>query len=225
MKNSEIAHYILSTTYKADADTFHIVEEILNQPRSTDDFFPRSVYKDADDSHFVEIVGIDSLSLLDEYLEDNDTLLNESKLRDQLTYDIRREVIRHQDTVKSINNWIPSTENIQMRYIEVPLYLLDEYHQWRDGTIFKNVSGRDEITGFTAYHSVISNVPGVTFFVEFDCAPEVINEGFTNAEYRRIVKDANSYIVGGNQNLYTRFYGKVYSSYDSVNLNNKQKVA
>lgn len=222
MTTQSIAPYVLINTYKADPDTYHTIEDLLTSRRSTDDQVPRSVYKDQAESHFIEILGLSSLTDLDSYLTNDETRNFESKIGDNLSYDIRREVLRQQDIVKPTARWIPSTDNLQMRYIEVPLYLLDEYHNWRQDTIFANVSKRDEINGFTAYHSVISQQPGVTFFVEFDCTPDELHEGFQSDEYKQIVKDANTYIIGGNQNLYTRFYTNIFTSYNNTN---KQAVA
>lgn len=216
MNSQTIAPYVLINTYKADPDTYHTIEHLLMSTRLTDAQVPRSVYKDEAESHFIEILGLSSLTDLDTYLMHVETRNFDSKISDHLSYDIRREVLRQQDIVKPTAKWIPSTDNIQMRYIEVPLYLLDEYHIWRQDTIFANVSKREEINGFTAYHSIISQQPGVTFFVEFDCTPEDLHKGFHSDEYKKIVKDANTYIIGGNQNLYTRFYSKVFSSYDNT---------
>ena len=66
------------------------------------------------------------------------------------------------------------------------------------------------IESFDAYHSLISQIPGVMFISCFNGSVETYLKPFTDDNYKNIVTQAgDSYITGGNEGLYTKIYKKL----------------
>lgn len=214
MANSTASRYLLMTKYKTDAHFLGSLESALCRPRPTDADFPRVVYRSTDNNDLhdlIEIIALQRLSDCETPCSDGAGVHFDETIRPFLSHDARREILKLRDVVKAPLSVLPTASNLQVRYIEVPPYLLDEYHEWRGKTIFANVRKRPEITAFVAYHSILSMHPGVSFFVEFDGARAAYEAGFKSPEYQAIVKQAGSrYIVGGSGSLHTAFYKRLY---------------
>jgi len=73
-----------------------------------------------------------------------------------LSSDIRRELLEFIESPKPSSNLIPDTPYIQLRHIEVKPDMMSQYRQWRENTIFDVVRISEEISEFSAYHSIIS---------------------------------------------------------------------
>lgn len=204
------SQYILLNTYLTDEEHFDSLVSILKSDLNIDKIADRASYILRKESRAIDIIGAGNLAEVSALLENQSLQADEALLRDVMTHDIRREIVKLHTPVKPLKNIIPTGEKIQLRYIEVPGFHLNEYFDWRIKTIFANVLSRDEITGFSAYHSVVSAQPGVTFFVEYDGSYEDLMKGFTSEEYNDIVEQANRFIVGGNKNLYLRPYDRIY---------------
>jgi hypothetical protein len=123
--------------------------------------------------------------------------------------DWRRQVLKLQESVKPLDYDLPNSKFLQLRHIEVPLRVHNEYLKWREKTIFAHVKQQDEIEFFLAYHSVLSSEPGVMFLSGFSC-PEKYKTIFSQEKYQNIIKEAGEkYIFGGEKGLYTRIYQKI----------------
>lgn len=206
------ANFILVSRINfSDPQNGEKINEILSRQRDTDVQFPRSVYvHDGEDNHFVELVALNEMAEFAEYCRHKSTLKFIEEISPFMHCDIRRELIEIKDIVKKMSEVLPVSHQMQMRYIEVPLNVMEDYHHWRKETIFKNILKRDEIKGFIAYHSVISTIPGVTFFVDYDCTPEQLTAGFKGPHYQQIIEQAPRYVL--HDTLSTRFYTLAYTS-------------
>jgi hypothetical protein len=125
-----------------------------------------------------------------------------------MSSDWRQQIFEIVDSVKPCIELLPSTEKLQMRYIEVPLSVHDEYLEWRERTIFDVIKQSSNIECFLAYHTIMSTQPGVMFFSGFEGnTSSYIQDNFKTPKYDEIVKEAGSkYISGGEDGLYTRVY-------------------
>jgi hypothetical protein len=102
---------------------------------------------------------------------------------------------------------VPNAPHLQLRRIEVPPRALEEYYDWRRGTIFAHVTGRSEVESFSAYHSVLSTEPGVLFVAQFSCSVESYLASFRTPEYDEFVKYAGArFIAGGPSSLHTSLW-------------------
>ncbi|WP_032116577.1 hypothetical protein WH390_00285 [Candidatus Arsenophonus nilaparvatae] len=130
------------------------------------------------------------------------------RFADVLSKDIRRELLKFVESPIHNKKYLPETEYIQLRHVEVPAHNYQQYLQWRDETIFNVVrDNKDKIESFEAFHSLISGMPGVMFISAFNVDKDTYKEAFTNARYQEIIKQAgDNYITGGNEGLYTRIY-------------------
>ena len=153
----------------------------------------------------LEIKSISALSDLD-----SSYLFDTKEFDKNLASDIQRQVLRLKNIVKPQESILPESKYLQLRHIEVPLHILEEYHMWRDQTIFSHVVKQSEIESFLAYHSIISTEPGVMFLSGFSCKIDDYLSGFKKPEYIDIVKQAGEkYIFGGQAGLYTKIYKRL----------------
>lgn len=128
-------------------------------------------------------------------------------LSGNLTSDWKLQVLKYEETVKVLENDLPTSPFLQLRHIEVPLNVYPKYLEWRKSTIFKHVLQQTKIDYFLSYHSLISTEPGVMFFSGFSCHPIEYQQIFNNPKYAEIVKEAgNQFITGGERGLYTSIY-------------------
>jgi hypothetical protein len=160
----------------------------------------------------VELIAFADYDALSDYLQAEQLEQDTNALRKLMTHDVRREILTMHTPVKPSATYLPTSEKFQQRYIEVPGMVLPEYFQWRIKTIFAHVLKRDDVHSFLAYHSLVSSTPGVYFFVEFDSSYESLMTGFTSPEYQEIIRQADQFIVGGNVNLSTKGFERIYVS-------------
>lgn len=124
-----------------------------------------------------------------------------------LISDWRRQILKLEDSVKPLEIDLPASPFLQLRYIEVPICVYEQYLDWRKDTIFHHVKCQKDIDFFLSYHSVMSTEPGVMFLSGFSCAPEEYLSLFKTPKYYQIVKEAgDKYIAGGEKGLYTKLY-------------------
>lgn len=124
-----------------------------------------------------------------------------------LCADVRRELLEFVEAPKPCAELFPDTPYVQLRHVEVKPDMMAQYRGWRDETIFDVVRGSDEISTFSAYHSVISGQPGVMFISGFSVEPEDYRKIFESDRYQSIVRQAGDrYITGGTTGLYTKIY-------------------
>jgi hypothetical protein len=142
-------------------------------------------------------------------IKDSPLLSLEEKLKHSLLSDWKRQILTLKDTVKPQNCELPITPFIQLRHIEVPLKVYNDYTSWRKRTIFEYIKENSKVDSFLAYHSLLSTEPGVTFFSGFSCETKDYLDSFNTPEYQKIVKEAGSqFICGGEKSLYTKIYRK-----------------
>ncbi|MCX7121992.1 MAG: hypothetical protein NTZ67_09540 [Gammaproteobacteria bacterium] len=128
-----------------------------------------------------------------------------------LRSDLRQELLVFVENIVPQENSLPAGEYLQLRHIEVPLNVYEDYAAWRKETIFKHVKQLKNIDSFVAYHSVLSNQPGVMFVSSFSCAPEDYLAGFKTEAYQEIIKQAGDrFISGGKNGLYTTIYKEIH---------------
>lgn len=208
------AKYIMQNTYLTTPDRIDKLASILSGVLNIDAAprLQRAVYLLNKGCQIVELVGFSSLDELTALLNAEGLQEDEARLREHMSNDVRREVLKLHTPVKPSQTLIPSTENLQIRYIEVPGCVLPEYFQWRTRTIFSHVLKREDVLSFLAYHSCLSSTPGVTFYVEYEGDYDDLMRGFATPEYKEIIRQADKFIVGGNVNLATNGYHRIYAS-------------
>jgi hypothetical protein len=118
--------------------------------------------------------------------------------------DLRTSLLGLEEVVKPSSSSVPSARRLQVRYIEVPPRLGDEYRAWRAKTIFPYVRSRAEVDAFKAYVSCVSEAPGVYFLSESSCEREDYLAAFATPAYQAIVAEAGArYIADGVAGLKT----------------------
>jgi hypothetical protein len=195
---------ILINEYKANSENWRAIADSLNiigQEKSDS----RVIYFALDFSAVIEIKAIKSFSEISSIL--NDSKKSTDLIKDGLMCDIRRQILTLVEVIKDQDQLVPNTDYLQLRHIEVPLSVYDEYLIWRQRTIFSHVKKQSTIQSFVAYHSLISTEPGVMFLSGFNGNINDYQAGFDSKEYKEIVKEAGTkYIAGGERGLYTTLY-------------------
>ncbi|QUM86702.1 MULTISPECIES: hypothetical protein [unclassified Moritella] len=163
-------------------------------------------YLEENENHFLELIAVEKFSDLETLMIQREAFMTE--LSPLLSSDIRQQVFQLEDTVKAIDTALPTTEKLQLRYIEVPLSVKDAYLNWREDTIFEVVRGASQIDCFLAYRTLFSTQPGVMFFSGFNGdSSQYMADIFLTPKYQQIVKEAgDQYITGGADGLYTRIF-------------------
>ena len=134
-------------------------------------------------------------------------LINE--LGSMLNSDFHQELLEFKENVIPQKDILPNNNYLQLRHIEVPIKVIDNYSDWRNETIFQHVKSLKNVDSFVAYHSLFSTLPGVMFICNFSCEPSKYLLGFNNEDYKNIITQAgNKYIAGGKEGLYTKIYKK-----------------
>ena len=168
-----------------------------------------NIYLSKNDNSLLELRTVEDLIQLKKLLnEDFSQLKANTKIL--LQSDFRQNLLSFvEDVIPQITK-LPMGDYLQMRYIEVPLCVYDDYKHWRNETIFKHVRNLKNIDSFVAYHSLLSAKPGVMFISSFSGDPEKYLSGFNNPAYQEIVRQAGDrFITGGNNGLYTTMYQKL----------------
>jgi hypothetical protein len=164
----------------------------------------RSLYRQDDGSRLLELRSLATLGELENVLGHKEDWTSFAGGRAHLLSDVRRSIIGFVESVRPRASAVPTARGLQVRYIEVPPLVIEEYLSWRERTIFAHVRTRDDIRSFEAYQSVVSTQPGVYFLSEFECEKKDYLERFAAPEYRAIVEQAGRrYICGGEASLST----------------------
>lgn len=163
-------------------------------------------YLEENENHFLELIAVEKFSDIETLMIQREAFMAE--LSPLLSSDIRQQVFQLEDTVKAIDTALPTTEKLQLRYIEVPLSVKDAYLNWREDTIFEVVRGASQIDCFLAYRTLFSTQPGVMFFSGFNGdSSQYMADIFLTPKYQQIVQEAgDQYITGGADGLYTRIF-------------------
>lgn len=178
-------------------------------PHFIDDSTTRNFWSD-EQNELMQLRAFEGLSELPDTLAKCETEL--SLATPALAGDVRRELVGLVEQVKSADDALPKTPYVQLRHVEVVPKRMADYRKWREETIFDVVRSHDEIESFSAYHSLISGVPGVMFVSGFSCAPETYAAVFNSERYKTIIQQAgDGYITGGTDGLYTRIYNGLTS--------------
>jgi hypothetical protein len=201
---SHAAKYLLTTEISIKRDGIETVKESWLKTISN---FSTFLYQAEESDSLLEIRGFNTITEFSEFLEQNVYINNFKNISHFFESDFSQELLLHKQDVVPQSDELPSGLFLQMRHIEVPLKVYDEYLNWRSETIFKHVRNLENIDSFTAYHSLLSKQPGVMFLSSFSCEPELYLPGFKNSSYGEIVKQAGKkYITGGKNALYTKIY-------------------
>lgn len=206
------APIVVQNTYITSQELVGSLVDLLSKPLAIDEVCDRVAFKADLTPEVVELLAFDDYDALGEYLQAEQLERDANALRKLMTHDVRREILTMHTPVKPSATYLPTSEKFQQRYIEVPGMVLPEYFQWRIKTIFAHVLKREDVHSFLAYHSLVSSTPGVYFFVEFDSSYESLMSGFTSPEYQEIIRQADQFIVGGNVNLSTKGFERIYVS-------------
>ncbi|WP_417280971.1 hypothetical protein [Celeribacter sp.] len=178
-------------------------------PRFIDDATTRNFWSD-EQNELMQLRAFEGLSELPDTLTKCGSEL--SQATPGLIGDVRRELVELVEQVKRAEDALPQTPYVQLRHVEVVPERMAEYRKWREETIFDVVRSHDEIESFSAYHSLISGVPGVMFVSGFSCPSEAYAAVFNSERYKTIVQQAgDGYITGGTDGLYTRIYNGLAS--------------
>lgn len=210
MAASQPFNFVLMSNYITSDALYGDFVEYASKKRPLDNVAQRVTYQLDEENRVMELIGFETLAELTQMLKNPAFMEDEQKLLPHLDHAVRREIIELHTEVRPIRLAIPTTEQLQVRYIEVPSNTLLEYFDWRERTIFEHVRNSETVDGFLAYQSMVSYQPGVTFFVEYHCETEELHNSFNTPHYKDIVKQAAPYIVGGSKNLYTRFFKRTF---------------
>ena len=166
------------------------------------------LYRHIEDKTLLEIRAYNSLDEITKYSSEREMLWE--NIKQFAAGDFRREIFSYIEEPKPTASSLPEAKYLQLRYVEVLPPKYDEYRVWRDKTIFEVVRKSDEISTFSAYHSLFSSIPGVLFLSSFDVDPDMYKRVFNSPRYMEIVQEAgDNYITGGNKGLATRMYARV----------------
>ena len=178
--------------------------------RESDARAPRSVYRSADGDRIVELVAIDGWAAVPEVLAARDRFAR--SVTPALAGDWHAQLLTFVEDLTPGPERVPRSPGLELRHIEVPLAVHAEYLPWRRSTLFPPVAHRPEIDEFTAYHSLLSTRPGVTFVVGFSTDPAAYRAVYETPEYREVLRQAGSrYIAGGLGALHTEIFTRVAS--------------
>ncbi len=169
----------------------------------------RICYRQEDSqNHFLELIAMNDFSESYTLLTGRTTFNN--KLTPYMKSDWKQQLFKHVESPKPEKNKLPQAPKLQLRYIEVPLSVHDDYLNWRESTIFKTVRNAEQIDSFQAYHTLLSTQPGVMFFSGFSGdSKKYMKNIFETSHYKKIISDAGSkYISGGENGLFTRIFVK-----------------
>lgn len=206
MNDSE--NFMLITEFKVVPEQENAVIKIWKSIYQNDD--KRCLYKNMENNNFLEIILLNKAT--DMHIKLNNNVRDDfvSQIKPLLLSDWRMQLLELKDEVITNGKLLPTTKYLQLRYIEVPLKVYDEYFQWRRSTIFDHVKKYSEIESFSAYHSIISTQPGVIFLSGFSGDVDKYLTIFSCDEFQRISNEAKrKYILGGDQGLFTILYEKI----------------
>lgn len=168
-----------------------------------------SFYISQDEDELIEFTSLSSLNDLAEH--ENNLIKAFNDYANYINGDIKRELLTYVESPISSSTSIPQTKYVQLRHVEVMPKAYQAYLKWRRETIFNVVHNNSAtIDSFDAYHSFISQIPGVMFISCFNCSIDEYMKPFTDDNYKNIVTQAgDNYITGGNEGLYTKVYKKL----------------
>lgn len=170
--------------------------------------FPRAVYFRDEENSILEIIAIDNLSEIE-----NVMMLRESfdiGVRKLMRSDWHNTLLEYKEDLKSTIRPIPTSDFIELRHIEVPLNVYEEYKEWRKRTIYQHLGAKNEIDVFSYYHTVIGDKPGVYFLVGFSTNVDDYCQIYQEPEYQNILDQAGKkYISGGLSGLSTEIYKRL----------------
>lgn len=203
-----ISQYLLINCYSVLKGQEQNIQDFVTK-NATITLNKNSFYSSLDGDELIEFISLNSLNELTDY--ENRFALAFSDYACYLRGDIKRELLRYVESPIKARTAIPQTNYVQLRHVEVLPSAYQAYLKWRNETIFEVVrNNSNTIDSFDAYHSLISQVPGVMFIACFNGSIEEYMEPFTNDHYKNIITQAgDSYIKGGNEGLYTKVYKKL----------------
>ncbi|WP_296657391.1 hypothetical protein [Paraburkholderia sp.] len=169
--------------------------------------FHREAYRgESEPQRFLELIALPTVESLFSVLEGRQEFVR--NMRNTLASDWHQQVLTLVNEVKPGEAPLPRAGKLQLRYIEVPLSVQDEYLAWRESTIFDVVRNAPQVSSFAAYHTLLSMQPGVMFLSAFEGdTVSYSKDVFETERYQEIVKQAGSrFIAGGENGLYTRVF-------------------
>jgi hypothetical protein len=200
------AHLVMLTRTSVLPEQWQNAVDLWSKPAGRGAEAARFANQEA--SCLVELAAIASLEELPRALAERAE--REAALRPHLSGDWSREVLVHVEDVVPQTTSLPATQRLELRYIEVPLSAYDEYRAWRRRTIFPSVSRHSQVQSFSAYQSLFSTRPGVTFVVGFSCPVPEYRAVYETEEYRSILVTAGrQFIRGGRAGLETMTFERV----------------
>lgn len=203
---SAACSYLLTTEFQVKDGCLEQAADRWRQQQSSH----HCLYFSEAKNSIVELKVVEKENISEVIPRDNDAALK-ALMSSLLRSDIKRELLTKKESVVDQQDVLPHSEYLQLRHIEVPLCVHEEYLTWREKTIFKFVKDMPCIDSFVAYHSVFSTLPGVMFVSGFSCDPANYLAGFSTETYINIIKQAgNRYIAGGEQGLYTSLYQRYH---------------
>ncbi len=198
------APIILINEFTPVAERFQDSLKILDLNRPDTNIY--QLYVSEQEEDILEIFAVTSLFNLNDIVKERNAQLGKT-LNKYLNSDYKRQVLALKEIVKPQRMSLPDYQYLQLRNIEVPLHRLEEYHTWREQTIFKYVKTQPGVESFVAYHSVISTNPGVLFLSGFSGDIEQYLSQFTKPEYQEIIKQAGDRFIRGTLN--SKLYKKI----------------
>lgn len=201
------APYLVVTEFEFLKGNERRIIDIWNSSKAKVILGESVLYKAIQKNSLVLLYKIEQFNDAQEFIESISFNQFINEISSFLDSDFHQEIVALVKQVTPRENLLPTSTFMQLRHIEVPLSGIEEYLDWREGTIFDFVERNDKVKSFVAFHSLLSSTPGVLFITEFEGDPDDYRNSFLTPEYQKIIKEAgHDHIKGG---LNTFEYTKV----------------
>jgi hypothetical protein len=170
--------------------------------------YSRVVYERAEEYALLEIIALPDMDDMANIIRNRHDFINNAK--QFMRSDWHITVLQYMEDLKPTVKPVPTSHFIELRHIEVPLSIYEEYKQWREKTIYRVLKPKKEIEVFSYYHTILGEKPGVYFIVGFSTDIPSYTGVYQEPEYQEILRQAGqNYITGGLAGLSTEIYKKL----------------
>lgn len=193
-KKSIVAIIKFEVETKNDDEVINIFKENKEGIKDVKDEY--SLYKEQNSNKYLFLFELENFESVDNIM--TNYYFFEKVLSRLINSDYRWNIIGYVKSIKERESFIPTSQYMQLRHIEVPLNKIDSYLEWREKTRCKYIEENKEVKSFEVVPSSISGTPGVWFISEVG--------GDVN-EYQEIIKQANDSHI--KNNISTIIYNKI----------------
>ncbi|MGB8454883.1 MAG: hypothetical protein WCD89_21455 [Anaerocolumna sp.] len=194
----EKGNYLVVAEWESEANKGEEIEKIWKCPGVKVLFPDYAFYKGINKNTYVLLYEVENFGEIQDVLESQEYKKLLDDMAPYMASDIHQGIYGLVDAVKERPAFVPTTNFVQLRSIEVPLSGIDTYLEWRKNRIYKYVKKNDKVESFLSFHSVLATEPGVLFVSAFEGDPDEYRNSFLTDEYKQIIKEAgHDHIKGG----------------------------